>query len=190
MADSNDSTNASAAPQQQPREAPWEPVDVQVVDTPRGRYKIEQRFQPKPQPRERPKPLPVQVPEGGDVEVEPLTGLTYERERNSAGQWQWGRTETRTPRVTARAGAASAPRMVSLRRVSAAVVVVVLLACWFGYAWGHSAGRAEMAREIIRAGVHRLADRPALVDTIEDASGWDADTREAERQRGRDERGR
>lgn len=174
MDGSNDST--TAAPQQQPpaqtpREAAWEPVDVQVVDTPRGRYKIEQRFQPKPQPRERPRPLPVQVPDGGDVEVEPIAvggGV----------------------RVTGGVNVVRGSRMVPLRRVSVGAVVAVLLALWVGYAWGSSVGRAEMAREIIRAGVHRLADRPALVDTIEDASGWDADTREAERQRGRDERGR
>lgn len=176
------------APPAPPNEAPWEPVDVQVVNTPRGRYKIEQRFQPRPQPRERPKPLPVHVPDGGDIEIDTITSggfATWMR-----GGWTAGDGDRPRNVVTARANLAAPRRMVPLRRVSIVAVVAVLLAVWLGYVAGHGAGRAEMAREIIRAGVHRLADRPALVDTIEDASGWDADTREAERQRGRDERGR
>jgi hypothetical protein len=173
-------------PAPQPREAPWEPVDVQVVNTPRGRYKIEQRFQPKPQPRERPKPLPVHVPDGGDVDVEPM-GVGGSLTAGGRASWSW-----EAPRVTGRRSGSSAYTATSRSiRVSAAVsIVCILLASWLGYVAGHGAGRAEMAREIIRAGVHRLADRPALVDTIEDASGWDADTREEERQRGRDEGGR
>lgn len=148
--------------------AGWVEVDREVWDDGSHEYqaRVVARSKPAPPPKP-PTPRKVLRVGAGDIEVEPVASS-----------------------VRAAASVGYAPRMVSLRRVSVGAVVAVLLAVWLGYAWGHSAGRAEMARDIVRAGVHRLADRPALVDTIEDASGWDADTREAERQRARDERGR